>query len=101
MLQDTNLLDFLVYSLANQKDDGKKSLRFDDDIEALLRSREQPSTSSLKAEVEILSKDLSRAEGRIQTLKEQVLEVEPDYEAYFVDLENMLFQVCPCVVFLP
>eukprot|EP00041_Stephanoeca_diplocostata_P030119 m.902641 g.902641 ORF g.902641 m.902641 type:complete len:1581 (+) comp23691_c0_seq5:300-5042(+) len=90
--KDTNLLDFLVYSLANQKDDGKKSLRFDDDIAALMCSREQPSTSSLKAEVEILSKDLSRAGTRIQSLKEQVLEAEPDYEAYFVDLENMLFQ---------
>lgn len=59
------------YTLASQKKN-KKLLKFDDELTALNPAGEQPSIKSLKAEVEILSKDLVRATRRIQKLRDHV-----------------------------
>ena len=81
------------YTIASQKtEDKKKLLKFDDDISALDPTGEQPSIASLKAEVEILSKDLVRATRRIQALRDKVLEDDDDQVCVNVDVE------CRCVL---
>ena len=87
-----SLMDFLIYTLSNQKDEDKKLLYFDEDIETVL-SDEQPNTQALAAECDIISRDLTRATKRIDALKDKLIDADiyDDIdEAYFIDLENMI-----------